>query len=265
MEGNFEGPFKQNIIGVMVDVVCGFDVLTLTIGLLGAPLIHAQLNNSCTYSYSFGKGDKLFAFCLTPYGTLASLQGSSGDNLLDPVNPIEGWVMCDDSGYSMFSPLKVVPGLGLGGSPPSVTQPKGVGKLPIIFGNGVEGDLFVTADPSTKTVVFTMPFPKIGSQGEFAFGPVTRVMGLGSTSATLSTSSVSAFGYVAPGDLVQLSAADKEGGITSPGNPGVSPGAFTPACGVTFQPNSPGQGFIYNDPGYVASLSGTIVWGYRIF
>jgi hypothetical protein len=78
-------------------------VLTLTIGLLGTPLIHAQLNNSCTYSYFFGKGDKFFAFCLTPYGTLASLQGSSGDNLLDPVNPIEGWVMCDVSEYSLFS------------------------------------------------------------------------------------------------------------------------------------------------------------------
>jgi hypothetical protein len=182
------------------------------------------------------------------------------------VNPIEGWVMCDDL-YGMFSPLKVVPGLGLGGSPPSVTQPNGVGKLPIIFGNGIEGDLFVTADPSTKTVVFTMPFPKIGAQYEYASGPVTRVMGLGSTSATLSTSSVSAFGYVVPGDLVRLSAADKEGGITSPGNPGVSPGAFSGinTCGVNFQPNSPGQGFIYNDPGYQASVSGTIVWGYRIF
>jgi hypothetical protein len=165
----------------------------------------------------------------------------------------------------LFNPIKVVPGLGLGGSPPSVTQPNGVGKLPIVFGNGIQGDLFVTADPSTKTVVFTMPFPKIGSQGEFAFGSVMRVMGLGSTSATLSASSVSAFGYVVPGDLVRLSAVDKEGGRTSPGNPGVSPGAFIGACNTTFQPNSPGQGFIYNDPGYGASVSGTIVWSYRVF
>lgn len=193
-------------------------VLTLTIGLLGTPLIHAQLNNSCTYSYSFGKGDKLFAFCLTPYGTLASLQGSSGDNLLDPVTPIEGWVMCDDSDYGLFNRIAVVPGLGLGDSPPSVYQPNGVGKLPIIFGNGIDAGIFVTAVPSTKTVVFTMPFPKIGSQGEYAFGPVTRVMGLGSTSATLSTSSVSAFGYVVPGDLVRLSAADKEGFMVSSPN-----------------------------------------------
>jgi hypothetical protein len=242
-------------------------VLTLTIGLLGVPLIHAQLNNSCTYSYSFGKGDKLFAFCLTPYGTLASLQGSSGDNLLDPVNPIEGWVMCDDSGYDLFNSFQVVPGLGLGGSPPSVYQPKGVGKLPIVFGNGIYSGVSVTADLITKTVVFTMPFPKIGSQYEYASGPATRVMGLGSTSATLSTSSVAAFGYVAPGDLVQLSAARKEGGTTSPGYPRVSPGAFSgaSACGVNFQPNTPGQGFIYNDPSYQASVSGTIVWTYRIF
>jgi hypothetical protein len=140
-----------------------------------------------------------------------------------------------------------------------------VGKLPIVFGNAPNGDMLGTADLVTKTVVFTMPFPKIGSQGEWAFGPAMRVMGLGSTSAALSTSSVSAFGYVAPGNLVRLSAADKEGGTASPGNPGVSPGAFTPACGVNFQPNSPGQGFIYNDPGYVASVSGTIVWSYRIF
>lgn len=237
-------------------------VLTLAIGLLVVPLIHAQLNNSCTYSYSFGKGDKLFAFCLTPYGTLASLQGSSGANLLDPVNPIEGWVMCDYSYFSLFSTIAVVPGLGLGGSPPSVTQPKGVGKLPIVFEN-----VFVTADPSTKTVVFTMPFPKIGSQGEYAFGAATRVMGLASPSAILSTSSVSAFAYVGPGDLVRLSGADKEWGTTSPGYPGVGvgPGTFSGSCGMSFQPNSPGQGYIYNDPGYVASSSGTVVWSYRIF
>src|ERR1700674_946299 len=235
-------------------------VLTLTVGLLAVPLIHAQLNNSCTYSYSFGKGDKLFAFCLTPYGTLASLQGSSGDNLLDPVNPIEGWVMGDDSGHDLFNSFQVVPGLGLGGSPPSVYQPKGVGKFPIVFGNGIYSGVSVTADLITKTVVFTMPFPKIGSQYEYASGPATRVMGLGSTSATLSTSSVAAFGYVAPGDLVQLSAARKEGGTTSPGYPRVSPGAFSgaSACGVNFQPNTPGQGFIYNDPSYQASVSGTI-------
>jgi hypothetical protein len=238
-------------------------VLTLTIVLLAHPLIHSQLNNSCTYSYSFGKGDKLFAFCLTPYGTLASLAGSSGNNLLDPVNPIEGWAMCDYSGYDLFSPIKVVPGLGLTGGepPPSVYQPKGVGKLPINFGNGVD----VTADPSTKTVVFAMPFHQIGSQGEYAFGSAVRVMGLGSTSATLSTSSVSAFAYVVPNDLVQLSAVDKQVGITTPGRPGVSPGAGWATCGVYVQPNSPGQGFLYNDPGYNASGGGTVVWSYRVF
>jgi hypothetical protein len=175
--------------------------------------------------------------------------------------------MCDESGYDMFNSLTVVPGLGLGGSPPSVYQPKGVGKLPISFSNGIWSGVIVTADLSTKTVIFTMPFPKIGAQYEFASGPVTRVMGLGSATATLSTSSVSAFGYVVPGDLVRLSAADKQGGNTSPGIPGVSPGAFSGyhACGVNFQPNNQGQGFIYNDPGYQAFSSGTIVWSYRIF
>jgi hypothetical protein len=242
-------------------------VLILFVILLGTPLIHAQ-NNSCTYSYSFGKGQTYFAFCLTPYGTLASLQGASGDNLLDPVNPIEGWVMCDESEYGLFSPIEVIPGLGLlGGPPPSVSQPKGAGKLPIIFGNGIAGDLTVTADPHTKTVIFTMPFPKIGGSGEFAMGPVTRVMGLGSTSANFSTSSVSAFGYVAPGDLAEVSGNTKEAGRTQQGTPGTSPGAFRgyDTCYANIQPNSPGQGFIYNAAGYYAAYAGTTTLSYTVF
>lgn len=242
-------------------------VLTLFVALTGVPLVHAQLNNSCTYSYSFGKGQSAFGFCLTPYGTLASLQGSSGDNLLDPANPIEGWVMCDESGYGFFQPNEVIPGLGLGGVPPSVTQPKGPGKLPILFGNGEDSDVAVTANPKTKSVTFTMHINKIGGDGEFAMGPVTRIMGLASTGAAFSTSNVSAFGYVAPGDLAEVSGSVRDVGRTEPGTPGISIGAFHgyDTCYANIQPNSAGQGFIYDALGFYAGYPETTAFSYTVF
>jgi hypothetical protein len=244
---------------VKVTMLFLFSLVTVT--------ANAQLNNSCTYSYSFGSGASYFAFCLTPYGTLASLQGASGDNILDPVNPIEGFVMCDQSGYDLLATYKVIPGLGLGGSPPSVSQPKGVGKLPIIFGVGVEG-VTVTANPATKTVIFTMPIPRIDYSYEEAYGPVLRVMSLGSTSSTLSTSTVAAFAYTAPGDLVTINGSIREFGVTTPGAPGVSAGAFgggEATCNTLFQPYVSGEGFIYNSVGFQTEDSSTTVFGYRVF
>jgi hypothetical protein len=226
----------------------------------------AQLNNSCTYSYSFGSGNTSFAFCLTPYGTLASISGASGDNLLDPVNPIEGFVMCDQSGFDLFNAVEVVPGLGLGGSPPSVSQPKGIGKLPIIFSNGLEG-VTVTAVPGSKTVKFTMPFPKIDYSYEFAYGPIVRVMSLGSTSSLLSTSQSSAFAYNVPGDLLTIGGSLKAVGETETGSPGISSSPFGGYgfCGAYFQPAAPGEGFVYNALSYQTETAGVSVFSYRVF
>jgi hypothetical protein len=252
----------MNTTNMLVKVVIALSFLSL-----GTVIAQAQLDNSCTYSYSFGKGQSYFAFCLTPYGTLASLQGASGNNLLDPNNPIEGFVMCDESDYDYFGPIKVVPGLGLGGEQPSVSQPKGVGKLPIIFGVGLESET-VTAIASTKTVVFTIPWPKIDYSYEFAFGPIIRVMGLGSTGSTLSTSEVSAFAYTAPGDLVMLNGSIKQFGKTKMGGPGVSSGAFgggSATCTTFFQPPVSGEGFIFDDTEFQTVTNGTAVFSYRVF
>jgi hypothetical protein len=241
-------------------------VTVLVVFSLAAAIAHAQLNNSCTYSYSFGSGSSYFAFCLTPYGTLASLQGASGNNLLDPVNPIEGFVMCDVSDYGYFHPITIVPGLGLGGSPPTVVQPKGVGKLPIVFGEGLEG-VTVTAIASEKTVVFTIPTPKIDYGGEVAYGPLTRVMGLGSTTSILSTSEVSAFAYTVPSDLVSISGSSKGAGKTGAGSPGVSAGAFEgyETCNALFQPPVSGEGFIFNGVGFETLTNEVAVFSYRVF
>ena len=102
---------------------------------LGTVIIQAQ-DNACVYPYSFINryGDS-FAFCLTSYGTLASLQSPIGNEQLDPTNPLEGFSLNDLSGLEILD-LQIFPGFYVNQGPPSVTQPKGTGKLPIIFKYG---------------------------------------------------------------------------------------------------------------------------------
>lgn len=114
-----------------------------------------------------------------------------------------------------------------------------------------------------------MPIPRIDySYGE-VYGPVLRVMSLGSTSSsTLSTSTVAAFVYTEPGDLVTINGSIKEFGVTAPGAPGVSAGAFgggEASCNTLFQPYVLGEGLIYNSVGFQTENSSTTVLSYRVF
>ncbi|MGB9196104.1 MAG: hypothetical protein WCB53_04170 [Terriglobales bacterium] len=92
-------------------------------------------------------------------------------------------------------------------------------------------------------------------------------MSLDSTTTAFSTSNVSAFGYVAPGDLAEISGSIKGAGRTQQGSPGTSPGAFRgyDSCYANIQPNSPGQGFIYNAVGYDAGYPEATAFSYTVF
>jgi hypothetical protein len=247
---------KSVLVKAVLLVICSFATL----------MAHAQGANSCTYSYSFSEGG--FSFCLTPYGTLASLQGSGG-NMLDPINPVEGFVACNQNIYNgIVSTYIYVPGLFGGVGPaPTVLQPNGVGKLPIIFeGAGFDlNNVTVKANPETKTVTFIMPVNGSNDQGEPAFGPMMRVMGLGSTSSVLSTLNSSALAYAAPADLVELNAKSTHVGYF---NPGVSPVAFgggNSTCRVEFTPPVVGEGFIYNMGSFMTGLGQVVEFSYRVF
>jgi hypothetical protein len=150
-----------------------------------AGLAYAQAPNSCVYAYSF----KLplrdsFAFCLTEYGTLASLQNPVGNEQLDAANPLEGFSVTDTSGSIPLN-MTIYPGFDTSQGPPTVKQPVGAGKLPIVF-TYTYGDVklgqvisIVTATPADKTVVFTMKVGKyVFQQYTCGSGPIVRRAGL---------------------------------------------------------------------------------------
>lgn len=188
--------------------------LVLFLASLGAAIANAQAANSCVYQYSFvnPKGIDSFGFCLTAYGTLASLQSPIGTEHLDPSNPLEGFVIQDVTDLVPVS-LTVLPGFNVDQGPSSVEQPKGAGKLPIIFtyegGNIRNRDtIAVTATPIEKTVTFSMTVGKYIYQYSSGFGPVVRLAGLlvdGSSSDVFANSEYAAFSYNPMGHGVMIS------------------------------------------------------------
>ena len=169
--------------------------------LLSVPPAFGQLDNSCTYRYSWGTTAdySYFSFCLTKYGTLASLEiaGPTGE-MLDPSNPVEGWYLSDDE--NRYPKYYVAPGLGQGVLP-TVSEPKGSGNLPIIF-SWYKVKETVTAIPSEKSVVFTMGTDRqVGTgadKGEWSWGPVVRFAQLmvnGYTNNSFDNTYGAAFGY----------------------------------------------------------------------
>jgi hypothetical protein len=181
---------------------------------LGAAIANAQAAISCVYQYSFvnPKGIDSFAFCLTSYGTLASLQSPIGTEHLDPANPLEGFEIYDQT-ESVPVDLVVLPGFSVTQGPSSVEQPKGAGQLPIVFtyegGNIRNRDtITVTATPIEKTVTFSMTVGKYIFQYNAGFGPVTRIAGLlvdGSSSDVFANSEYAAFSYNPTGHGVMIS------------------------------------------------------------
>jgi hypothetical protein len=181
---------------------------------LGAAIVSAQSANSCVYQYSFVNphGIDSFGFCLTAYGTLASLQSPLGTEHLDAANPLEGFEVLDET-ESVPVDLVVFPGFQVTQGPSSVKQPKGSGKLPIIFtyeGGQIRNrdTITVTADPTNKTVVFSMTVGRYVFQFNSGFGPVTRMAGLlvdGSGTNIFANSELAAFSYNPAGHGVMIS------------------------------------------------------------
>jgi hypothetical protein len=181
---------------------------------LGAGIASAQSANSCVYQYSFvnPRGIDSFGFCLTAYGTLASLQSPLRTEHLDPANPLEGFEVLDDTG-SVPVDLLVFPGFNVSQGPFSVKQPNGPGKLPIIFtyegGNILNRDtLTVTATPLERTVTFSMTVGRYVFQSNAGSGPVIRVAGLlvdGSGTNIFANSGFAAFSYNPTGHGVMIS------------------------------------------------------------
>ena len=188
--------------------------LVLFLASLGAAIANAQAANSCVYQYSFvnPKGIDSFGFCLTAYGTLASLQSPLGAEHLDPANPLEGFEIYDLSD-SVPVDLTVLPGFSVTQGPSSVTQPKSSGKLPIIFtysgGNISNVDtITISATPIDKSVTFTMTVGKYVFQFNAGEGPVERAAGLlvdGSSTNVFANSEYAAFSYNPAGHGVMLS------------------------------------------------------------
>jgi hypothetical protein len=135
-----------------------------TIGLLIFVLFLAAAgysqDNSCAYTFTYPKAQVSFSFCVTVWGTLASIQSPIGVNHLDPNNPVEGWEgnITDNSGGS--DGFSVIPGLGIVPGPrlPVVQQPHGPGTLPLIF--DYDGDGFfverIDAAPYRREITMTL-------------------------------------------------------------------------------------------------------------
>jgi hypothetical protein len=170
-------------------------------------------DNSCAYTFTYPNAQVSFSFCVTVWGTLASIQSPIGVNHLDPVNPVEGWtgnIQDNGGGGDGFS---IVPGLGIvDPHPPVVTQPNGPGTLPLIFDYGGDGYYVerVNAVPSQRAIVLTLTIHSCHSDCYWS-GPMSKVANIrpdGNSTGNFAHSSFAAFGYVKHG--VMLSVAESQ-------------------------------------------------------
>lgn len=175
---------------------------------------HSQAN-SCAYTFTYPKAQVPFSFCVTAYGTLASIQSPIGVNHLDPVNPIEGWtgdITDNDGGHDGWSE---VPGMGIGigsGPLPLVSQPHGAGTLPLIFDFG-EGFLErVDAVPYQRQIILTLTVRSCrGSVRDgtdcYWSGSISRIANIttdGNSTGNFAHSAFAAFGYVTHGVMLSV-------------------------------------------------------------
>ncbi len=243
----------------------GAVALVLFLISLGAVVVYAEPANSCVYRYSYSfidpsrYGDS-FSFCLTAYGTLASLQSPIGTEHLDPANPLEGFEVYDNTD-SVPVDLTVFPGFSVTQGPSSVNQPKGPGKLPIVFtyegGNISNRDtITVTATPTEKTVVFKMTVGKYVYQSNRGFGNVTRMAGLlvdGLSNDIFANSGFAAFSYNPTGRGVMISGSYCAG--------------FGQGCGETsgYVSNQYGQNVVQGGGWFATGGASTEVFSYKVF
>jgi len=164
-------------------------------------------DNSCAYTFTYPKPQ--FSFCVTVWGTLASIQSPIGVNHLDPVNPVEGWsgnIIDNEGGGDGFS---VIPGLGIVDFRlPVVRQPHGPGTLPLIFDYGGDGYYIerIDAVPYQREITMTLKIHSCYSDC-FWVGPISKVANIrpdGNSTGNFAHSSFSAFGYGTHGVMLSV-------------------------------------------------------------
>lgn len=171
-------------------------------------------DNRCAYTFTYPKAQVSFSFCVTIWGTLASIQSPIGVNHLDPLNPVEGWSANISDAQGGQDGATVIPGLGAVDfvNPPLVTQPHGPGTLPLIFdydaGYYVER---VDAVGYQREIFLTVTIHSCPASDCYWYGPVSRVANIradGNSTGSFAHSSFAAFGYVKHG--VTLSVAESQ-------------------------------------------------------
>jgi hypothetical protein len=225
-----------------------------------------SIDNSCAYTFTYPV--QQFSFCMTVWGTLASIQSPIGVNHLDPANPVEGWsgdIRDAEHGTDGFT---VVPGLGVVDStlPPLVLQPHGPGTLPLIFDYYRDGRTVierVTAVPSQREVIMTLTIRSC-SRACVWEGPISKIANIradGNTTGNFAHSSFASFGYVKHG--VMLSVDESACAGTDPNGASVLPYRD---CSISNTPfTGPGAVFgswsFYSENGKPMSMKAV----YRVF
>jgi hypothetical protein len=210
-------------------------------------------DNSCAYTFTYPKPD--FSFCVTVWGTLASIQSPIGINHLDPVNPVEGWtgnIKDNGGGGDGFS---MVPGFGIvDPHPPVVRQPHGPGTLPLIFDYGGNGYYVerIDAVPYQREITLTLTIHSCQGSVRYGtecywYGPISKIANIrpdGNNTGNFAHSAFAAFGYVTHGVMLSVdegdgcAGTDPNGASTTPydicsvsNTPFVGPGAVFTSWG----------------------------------
>lgn len=166
-------------------------------------------NNSCAYTFTYQKPS--FSFCVTVWGTLASIQSPIGVNHLDPVNPVEGWTGYITDSEGGFDGFSIVPGLGIVDLRlPVFRQPNGPGTFPLIFDYDGDGHYVerVSAVPNQREIDLTLIIRSCYSDCYWT-GPVSKIANIrpdGNSTGTFAHSSFAAFGYVQHGVMLSVDA-----------------------------------------------------------
>jgi hypothetical protein len=225
-------------------------------------------DNSCAYTFTYPKAQVSFSFCVTVWGTLASIQSPIGVNHLDPVNPVEGWSARITDAEGGFDGATVIPGLGAVDfvNPPLVTQPNGPGTLPLIFdydaGYYVER---VDAVGYQREIFLTVTIHSCPASDCYWSGPVSRVANIradGKSTGSFAHSSFAAFGYVKHGVMLSV---DESLGCAGTDPHGASATAYD-NCSLSNTPfTGPGAVFgswgFFSQGGKKVSMKAT----YRVF
>ncbi len=164
-------------------------------------------SNTCAYTFTYTASQ--FSFCVTVWGTLASIQSPIGVNHLDPANPVEGWsaYIADNGGGHDGGTL--IPGLGatFGSTPPPVLQPNGPGTLPLIFLYDTPWGYreIVNAAPNQRVIIMAVIMSSCFNC--VWFGTISRVANIradGTSTSSFAHSGVAAFGYNTHGVMLSV-------------------------------------------------------------